>query len=178
MAYDQLVESRRLIAEGPPDTPYRLSRRRRFIPLAVDVDGDVAATLFVRRGVSGNPHLEAWALERREGDWVVLGGGSGDGFDELFEPRDAMEGQLRRLGGGWTLRGSDRLLPWPRRGISHFEMRLGARVASLEVGQRRVEVAPHGVAIVVWRSRNPPTIRLLAATGGPLEIVRPPRPNL
>lgn len=178
MAYDRLLESRKLIAEGPPNTPYRLSRRRRFIPLAVDVDGDVAATLFVRRGVSGNPHLEAWALERREDDWLVLGGGGGDGFDELFEPRDAMEGHVRRLGGGWTLRRSDRLLPWPRRGISHVEMRLGSQVASLEVGERRVEIAPHGVAIIVWRSRNPPTIRVLGPTGELLESVRPPRPHL
>lgn len=177
MAYDRLIESRKLIADGVPETPFRLSRRRRFIPLAVDVDGDVAATLFVRRGVSGNPHLEAWALERRNGDWVVLGGGGGDGYDELFEPREFMEGHIRRLGGGWTLRGADRPLPWPRRGISHAEMRLGAQVAVLKVGHRRIEVAPHGVAIVVWRSRKAPTIDVLSPNGELLDSVRLLRPN-
>lgn len=177
MAYDRLVESRKLIEQGAPDTPFRLSRRRRFIPLAVDVDHDVAATLFVRRGVSGNPNLEAWTLERRDGAWVVLGGGGGDGHDELFAPRDAMEGHHRHLGGGWTLRDADRLMPWPRRGISHAELRLGAQVAALQIDDRRVEVAPHGVAIVVWRSPKPPAIRLLNPTGELLDTVRPPRPN-
>jgi len=177
VAYDRLVESRRLIADGVPDTPFWLSRRRRFIPLAVDIDGDVAATLFVRRGVSGNPHLEVCTLERQEGDWVVLGGGGGAGHDELFEPRAAMEEHIQRLGGGWTLRAGDRLLPWPRRGISHAEMRFGAQVAVMDVDQRRIQVAPHGVAIVVWRSRTPPTIRLVAPTGELLRTVRPRQPE-
>src|SRR4051812_22939246 len=52
MAYDYEAESRKLIAEGLPDRPVSLSRRRRFAPLAVDVDGDVAAARFVRRGVA------------------------------------------------------------------------------------------------------------------------------
>jgi hypothetical protein len=43
MAYDILAESRRLIIEGPPAQQVRLSRRRRFAALAVDVDGDIAA---------------------------------------------------------------------------------------------------------------------------------------
>lgn len=174
MAYDAVVESRRLILEGAPDTPFRLSRRRRFIPLAVDVDGDVAATLFVRRGVSGTPNLEAWALEKRDGEWVVLGGGGG-GYDELFTPRATVDSDVLRLGEGWTLRAGHHLLPWPRRGISHAQMRLGPRVAELQIDRRRLAVAPHGVAIVVWGDRNQPTIRALDAAGEPLELVRPPR---
>lgn len=177
MAYDRLVESQKLIADGVPDTLFRLSRRRRFIPLAVDVDGDVAAKLFVRRGVNGNPHLEVWTLEQQRGDWVVLGGGGGDGYDELFEPRAAMEGHHQSLGGGCTLRGGNRPLPWPRRGISHAELRLGTQVAALDVDQRRIVVAPQSVAVVVWRSSNPPTIHLLASTGELLETIRPRQPR-
>jgi hypothetical protein len=44
VAYDPLLESARLIDSGLPAMPLRISRRRRFIPLAVDVDDDVAAT--------------------------------------------------------------------------------------------------------------------------------------
>lgn len=42
----ELIESRRL-----PPVP-RLSRRRRFAAMSVDVDGDVAVTTFARRRVN------------------------------------------------------------------------------------------------------------------------------
>ncbi len=171
MAYDVLAESRRLLAGGVPEVPLKLTRRRRFIPVACDVDGDVAATLFVRRGVSGNPWLEAWALERRDGDWVVLGGGSGDGHDELFERRDQIEGIAVSYGGGWTIRGGDGLLPLLRRGVSHATMRLASQVAALDVADRRIEVPSHGLAIVVWASRRPPSVAGLSANGEPLAAV-------
>ncbi len=179
MAYDRLAESRKLIADGVPEVTFRLSRRRRFLPLAVDVDGDVAATLFVRRGVSGSPTLEAHTLERRDGTWVPLGGGAGEGQYELFDPRDSIEGLVRHLGGGWTLRGRPSPLPWRQKGISHAEMRLAPEVAALRVGDRRIEVAAHGVAIVVWPARSPeatgaaPTIFALDDRGEPLGSVEP-----
>lgn len=36
------------------------SRGGRFLPVAADADGDIAVTMFLRRGVSGLPWLEAW----------------------------------------------------------------------------------------------------------------------
>src|SRR3712207_1497735 len=76
VAYDRLAESIRLIEHGVPEAPARLSRRRRFAPLAVDVDGDVAASLFVVRG-AGHFRQEAHVLVRRSGTWTMLGGGGG-----------------------------------------------------------------------------------------------------
>jgi hypothetical protein len=164
VAYDVVVESRRLLEEGVPDVPFRLSRRRRFIPVARDVDGDVAATLFVRRGVSGNPWLESWTLERRGGDWAVVGGGSGDGHDDVFESRDAVDVAVL-YGRGWSSRNADRLLPWPSTGVSYATMRLGSNVACLQLAQRQVEVPVHGLAIVVWASRRPPALWAHTADG-------------
>lgn len=167
MAYDRLAESRRMIAEGVPEMPFRLTRRRRFIPVAFDVDGEVAATLFLRRGVSGNPWLEAWALERRDGDWTILGGGSGDGYDHVFEPRESLDGLFVSYGSGWTTRSAGRSLPGFG-GISNAEMRLGSQVAALRVRNRTIEVPSHGVAIVVWPTRRRPRIMALASAGEPL----------
>ena len=163
-----------MIAEGVPDVPFKLTRRRRFIPLAYDVDGDVAATLFLRRGVNGTPWLESWNLERRDGKWTVLGGGSGDGNDDVFEPRGSIEGLSVSFGWGWTARDAGRLLP-SRRGISHAEMRLGPQVAALRVTKRAINVPPHGMAIVVWSSRRPPTVTALSSAAVPLGEISLPR---
>jgi len=68
VAYDIEAESRRLIADGLPDRPVQLSRRRRFAPVAVDVDGDVAGTWFVRRGVGcfwDEVGVAVWPRDRR-----------------------------------------------------------------------------------------------------------------
>ena len=153
-----------MIANGVPEIPFKLTRRRRFIPVAFDVDGEVAATLFLRRGVSGNPWLEAWSLERRNGEWEVRGGGSGDGYDELFEPRESIEGLFVSCGSGWTSRGLGRFLP-SSRGVSHAEMRLGPQVAALRVRRRTIAIPSHGMAIVVWSTRRPPAITALSSTG-------------
>jgi len=70
------AESRRLIADGLPDRPVQLSRRRRFAPVAVDVDGDVAGTWFVRRGV-GCFWDEIHLLVHQANGWSYKGGGGG-----------------------------------------------------------------------------------------------------
>lgn len=167
MAYDRLSESRKMIAEDVPQMPFRLTRRRRFIPVAFDVNGDVAATLFLRRGVSGNPWLEAWALERRDGDWTILGGGSGDAYDNVFEPRESINELFVSYGSGWTARSAGRFLPGSK-GISHAEVRLGPPVAALRVADRTIKVQSHGVAIVVWSTRRRPAIMALTSAGEPL----------
>src|SRR3954453_9971534 len=86
MSYDALAETLRLLDGPPPSQVARLSRRVRFLPLAVDRDGDVAATMFLRRGVSGVPLRDVNSLELTEGGWRMLGGGGGPG-DEATEAR-------------------------------------------------------------------------------------------
>ena len=79
MAYAVLEESVRLL-EGldAPASVLHLSRRIRHLPVAVDREDDVAATMFLRRGVSGEPWIDVHSLVRSEGRWRPLGGGSGN----------------------------------------------------------------------------------------------------
>ncbi|MGY1722040.1 hypothetical protein [Blastococcus sp. SYSU DS0533] len=174
MAYDALAESIALIENGAPGTPARLSRRRRFAPLSVDVDGDVACTLFARRSV-GSVAEETWVLVRRGQGWVLLGGGGGGLEDDDLADRPAaatLGGQLRLTGGGAVLRNGGRLLPWGARYASYATLRASREVGSLRVGARLLAVPRHGHVVVVWAGRRPPTAEALAPDGRRLGSVR------
>ena len=167
MSYDALAESLRLLDGAPPSQVARLSRRVRFLPLAVDRDGDVAATVFLRRGVSGAALLDTHVLERTADRWRLLGGGGGPG-DHALTPRPGLAeiGAAVCPGAGGVARSGNRLLPWRRRDgwISYAEIRAAREVAVLRVGTRLVPVPAHGCAVVVW-TRRPPRVRALDAAG-------------
>lgn len=176
MAYSALEESVRLLdgAEPLPQT-LRLSRRVRHIPVAVDRDGDVAATMFLRRGVNGEPWIDVHALERGQTGWRLLGGGSGDGGDSLLSqrPRTAPASTLAHdLGGGGTLRNADRLMPWGGKWARWAELRLVAEVGSLQVGDRHLTVPAHGAVLIVWGSGRCPAVTALDQQGQELGAIR------
>lgn len=176
MNYDALAESVRLLEGGTPSSSTRLSRRVRFLPLAVDRDGDVAATMFLRRGVSGVPELDVHILELTEAGWHGLGGGSGPA-DDATEPRPGRRG-LGALavshGGGGTSRARRGRFGVRRNGwVSWAELRVVEEVAALRVDTRRVPVADHGCAVVVWEGRPPETVAL-DASGAVLGAIRLP----
>ncbi|MDP5181718.1 hypothetical protein QOZ88_03635 [Blastococcus sp. BMG 814] len=167
MAYDAFAESIAIIEHGVPDAPPRLSRRRRFAALAVDVDGDVACTYFARRGV-GSVAEETWVLVRRGQEWMLLGGGGGGLEDDDLADRPAaaaLGGQLVLTGGGSVLRNGGRLLPWGARYASYATLRASREVDRLRVGARLLAVPRHGHLVVVWAGRRPPTAETLAADG-------------
>lgn len=174
MSYDVLTESVRLLEGAASADVARLSRRARHLPLAVDRDGDVAATMFLRRGVSGAALLEVHVLARTSAVWRVLGsgGGPGDGALELRPRITDLGGPAISSGGGgvrWS--GSGRLL-WRSTWISYAELRVAQEVPVLRVGTRRVPVAGHGCAVVLWRGR-PPRVTALDAAGtalGPVPL--------
>jgi hypothetical protein len=164
VAYDALAESLRLITSGLPDNPVRLSRRRRFVPVAVDVDGDVAATRFLRRGVGccwDETHLLA---VDNHGAWRRLGGGGssddGDPTAEQFErARDGIAPYQVALGGSaGVVRDGNPLLPRGTRWIRGSAVLVGHGIAELRVDGRHLPVPYHGHLIVVWGSRRPPTV--------------------
>ncbi|WP_147376186.1 hypothetical protein [Micromonospora radicis] len=169
MAYDVLAESLRLITSGLPDRPVRLSRRRRFAPVAVDVDGDVAATRFLRRGVGGyHDEIHLLAVDQR-GAWQLLGGGGSGGedvtaarFERLREGLGADEMTLDGSAGGAR---DDRLLPWGTRWVRASTVLVGHGIAELRVGVRRLPVPNHGHLVVVWGSRRPPTVTAADGAG-------------
>jgi hypothetical protein len=97
VAYDALAESIALIEARSVEPTYRLTRRRRFAAMAVDVAGDVAVTMFARRGV-GCTWEEIHVLALRDGECTWLGGGgsTSDSDEELLADRPTV---LRRFGG-------------------------------------------------------------------------------
>lgn len=88
MAYDLLQESVALIEAGHAE-PVRSLSRRRFAAMAVDVAGDVAVTMFARRGV-GCVQQEIHVLALRDGAWTWLGGGGASSDDGLLAHRPAV----------------------------------------------------------------------------------------
>jgi hypothetical protein len=170
VSYDALAESVKLLEGAPLPGDARLSRRVRHVPLAVDRDGEVAATMFLRRGVSGVPLLDVHTLELTEGDWRMLGGGGGPG-DEATEARP----RLADLGspavshgqGGTARTRSSRLGGSKDDWVSWAEVRAAEEVSVLRVDTRLVPVAGHGCAVVVW-TQEPPRVAALDASGAVL----------
>jgi hypothetical protein len=173
-----MAESRRLIADGLPDRPVRLSRRHRFAPVAVDVDGDIAGTRFVRRGV-GCFWDETHLLTRTGPDWRYHGGGGGSSggpwsTDAFERARDELapghvhvdEGPAVRIDAdsGW--------LPWAGRWLRAAQLLAGRGVAEVLVDdRRRLAVPHHGHLVVVWASRRPPRVSARDAEGRELARV-------
>ena len=170
MSYDALAESVRLLQGAPLTDDAQLSRRVRHLPLAVDRDGDVAATMFLRRGVSGVPLIDVHTLELTRGVWRLLGGGGGPGH-EAVQPRPRLAELGRPAtsdGGGGTARTSSR---WRRDGwVRWAQLRVAREVAVLQVGSRQTRVPDHGCALVVW-ARKPPPVTALDASGAGLGAV-------
>ena len=81
-----LAARRELLRRGLPRAVAReLDDEHGFIPIGVDVNGDVAATAFIRRLLRGAPAgrsgLETSEFQRRDSTWAYLGGGAGH-FEE------------------------------------------------------------------------------------------------
>ena len=177
MAYDAVVQSRRLIAEGLPSGPVRLSRRRRFAPLGVDVAGDVAATRFLRRGVAcywDETHL---LVRHAEAGWLLLGGGGG-GSDRPWTAERFARERAEVAPAGIEISGSSsvhherRTGSWGTPWIRSAELLAGRDVAVVLVEDRRLVVPDHGRLVVVWASRRPPWASARDAAGGELSSLR------
>ena len=176
MAYDPVAESIALIERGLPEAPPRLSRRRRWAALAVDVDGDIAGTLFTVRG-PGHVRHERHLLARVRGAWTVLGGGSGGGDVDgglADRPSTAELGAPAVVvGRGSVVRGSDRRVPRGAGYVSDAELLVSSDVHSVVVAGSRVLTVPrHGRLVVVWSGRQPPAVVARDAAAHPLGEVR------
>jgi hypothetical protein len=177
VAFDVYAESVRLIESRHVEPVLRLSRRRRFAPMGVDVVGDIAVTMFARRGV-GCSLSQSYVLGRRGGQWLLLGGGSDTAGDDLLANRPArlpeepahahgaytgIEPSILRLDGGGGVRdsgGRADWLPWSGRWISYVVLRVSAQVASLETDGRRLVVPWHGRVVIAWTKRRPSVVNV------------------
>jgi hypothetical protein len=174
VAYDALAESLALIEHGVREDPAGLSRRRRFAALAVDVDGDIACTLFLVRG-PGHVRFETHALARRDGVWALLGGGGGGGpetgrLDD--RPSTAELGAPVVVAGTGSVAADSGRWPWSTRYVRETELRVSSAVHTVAVGQRVLRVPRHGHLVVVWSGRRPPRATARGADGEPVCTVR------
>ncbi|MFB4317946.1 hypothetical protein [Actinomadura sp. 21ATH] len=172
------AECLRLLQDGLPEAgPAGADGGLDFLPLGLDVDGDIAVVTFLRLPgtVHGNvpPFIEGWTFHRRDGEWMELGGGGGCAVDEPLARRSAAElgGHLQRYGWGRTVRNANRLLPWGAKWVSQVRLRAAAEVTHLRVGKRLLPVPPHGHTAVVWGARRAPAIEALGADGSVLETL-------
>ena len=167
MPYDALAESVRLIENGVPGcVASRVSRRIRHIPLAVDMDGRIAAAMFLRRG-QGQVWCENHVLVRRHGSWRVEGGGGATGGE--YAARDApshedLGGYLDVGGGGAVhLDSTDPALP---RIVRYAALRAARDVRTVHIAGREVLVPRNGWLIAVWPDRRTPRLTAVARYRG------------
>jgi hypothetical protein len=176
VAYAALEESIRLLEGALPSEIARLSRRVRHVALAVDRDGRVAATMFLRRGISGDPCLDTHGLELADTGWRLLGGGGGTGQDYLLAARPQLTtlgAAAVEIGSGGVVRHADRLVAGESGWVRWVEVRAAAEVARLQVNERSMPVPNHGLAVVVWGTERMPHIAALGTDGsrlGPIQL--------
>jgi hypothetical protein len=169
VAYDVSAESSALIEAGRVERVPRLSRRRRFAAMAVDVSGDIAVSMFARRGVSC-VWQDIHVLALREGVWRHLGGGAGTAGQDLLADRPAVlpvfggrrreavqgadPGVMAASGSGGVFDGGDGSR-WSPRWISYAVLRVNAQVRSVHAAERLLVVPWHGQVAVVWSDPGP-----------------------
>jgi hypothetical protein len=176
VAYAALEESIRLLEGAPVSEVARLRRRIRHVALAVDRDGRVAATTFLRRGISGDPCQDTYGLELADTGWRLLGSGGATGQEELLTARPQLKtlgAAAVEIGRGGVARHADRLMPGESGWVHWIEVRAAVEVASLQVNDRQVPVHKHGVAVVVWGTGGLPYIAANGADGsrlGPVQL--------
>ena len=185
MSYDLVAEAQRVLACGPAavrspvlaDPPPRLSRRRRLVAMAADVDADAAAVLFARRGVSGQPCFELLLFEQTaEGGWRPAGGSGGSAEDDVLAerpPASVLGGPLRWEGGGSCRSDlAPRIGLRRQRWLYHAQVRAAAEAYQVDVhgrrGERTLPVWRHGQLVVIWRGHGAPELTARDEHGQPL----------
>lgn len=159
MAYDALVESVRLIETRVTAQQESLTRRHRFRAVGVDVDGDFAGTVFIRRA-HGGAEWDYNLLSRCGGSWRLHGGGGGglDNLDVLKHEFSHAElgGYDRAHGGAGSLvEASDGNVSRDR-WVQLAVIETAPSVVDILLSNGRIRPRPtHGYITVVWEGRTP-----------------------
>jgi hypothetical protein len=180
---DQLeLVCRELLAQGlPGSTPNELDARHPYIPLAVDVEDDVAVVGLARRVPAlpdGTAALLVLPMCRRGTQWRLLRGGIGGLLrDYPLRPRAAraeLGWYLHRDGGGHSTPDPLRDLEADHVVIGHARLRASAETARVLFRGRLLNVPFHGNVLVVWPGEDedtPPRATALDAAGNELATI-------
>lgn len=186
MSEELVTECRRLLRDGlPGSVPAALLDRNDFIPLAVDVDGDVAAVALLcwwdgppgrpSRLPQPRPVIRVWKFIRVRQEWIGVGGSGGTAVPEHpLAPRPAaavLGGHLRRFSKGSTLVEHPAVRADFYIGVTG--VRAAAEVDRVTIGARRIPLPWHGLLTVVWPGQTAPTIDALSPEGGHLATLGP-----
>ena len=185
MAYDVVAESVALIESRSLQRFTSLSRRRHFLAMAVDVDRDLAVTMFARRGVGHVAH-ETHVLVFRDEQWHLLGGGGSRSDDDLLADRQATlprhltwrfgavnspeENAIASSGSGGVRDFADvegNLSDFGR-WISYADCQVTSEVTSVTASGRQLNVPWHGHIAVVWSGPRTPLVVAYGSDGTPL----------
>jgi hypothetical protein len=170
VVYDARVESLRLIDGAAVAGAERLTRRHRFLPVAVDVADDIAVTVFLRRA-HGGAEWQFHLLSRTSGGWQMLGGG-GWGFDDLgvlthTMGADELGGGPAQAGGGgsvWVSRANRP--PSGARWLHYALIKTTAEVRNVTVAaDRSIDRPAHGHIAVVWKDDPETTAAIVGQDG-------------
>ena len=182
------------VLDGRRPRPLAWLTGRRIAVLASDIDPDagVAAVWLLRVGRRRGTEYVCTYERDSGGRWMDLGwAGGGADLDDVGRPAAAQRGPASLLaakGSSWGRSYLDRLAqpdgsrPGDAGGwVAAEQYLLAAEVAALQVGKRRVPVARHGRAVVVWKaphgSPSPlaarPLIILLGQDGTRITELRP-----
>jgi hypothetical protein len=169
VTYDALAESLRLIDGGPIAGSEPLTRRHRVLPVALDVDVDIAVTVFLRRA-HGGAEWQNHLLSRGSEGWHLLGGG-GWGFDDLdvlTRVRTSVElgGPARASGAGGVAVSRNDLPTSRARWLSYAMIDTTAAVDRVSLSGLRTVVRPvHGHIVVIWRGAERVSATVLGGSG-------------
>ncbi|MFF5261095.1 hypothetical protein ACFY4C_19320 [Actinomadura viridis] len=169
-------ECLRVLRDGLPEPiPAGFDDGREFLPLSLDVDGDIAVVTFLRQPGDASrsvpPFIEGWTYHRRDGEWMELGGGGGSAPELTRRPATELGGYLHRYGTSKTVRNANRLLPWGAKWVSQVRLWASSEVTQLRVGDRMLNVPPHGHTVVVWGARRAPIVEALSVDGAILDTL-------
>jgi hypothetical protein len=179
-----MAACQKLLRQGLPSmVPRELSDEHRFIPLAVDISGDVAVTALIRMlrhgPLAGRPGLETSQFQQRDGNWAYVGGGVGEFRDYPLAQRPAAAvqgGYLRALAYGQTRLNRPPRFPWTAFAF-HAMVRASAEIHRLQDGTRVLDVPFYGYALLTWANRRGPVVVGLAPDGmrqGSMDLSRDP----
>ena len=156
----------RLLREGVPERiPTTLDTDHPFLPLAVDIAGDVAAAAVAAMppvARVGRPVMRIRRFHRVAGQWVSPGGG-GNSLRPypltLRLPAAEQQGvYVRHTGLGRTSRNPDRGPAEPAAWIHNAVVHAAAEVTRLHVADRVLPLQFHGHAVIVWSTDTAPTL--------------------
>lgn len=165
------AECLRSVERGEVDDSFRLSRRHRWKPLAIDVHGDEAVVVVATRGKRIGGAVTTQKFRRREGQWSPVGWSGGGGDERTLPMRPPPGERWFRLDSSGMSVDSQATGIGRRSQVHHLVVQVAEGVSHVGCRGRRRLVADHGFVCAVWRGRSMPSLEMFDGAGRSLDTV-------